>query len=31
MEVYFTPGGGDVFPEFANTYYRGFTAQVVKQ
>jgi len=31
MEVYFTPGGGDVAPEFANTYYRGFTAQVVKQ
>ena len=31
LEIYFTPGGGDVAPEYAQTYYRGFTAQVVKQ
>jgi len=31
MEIQFQNGGGDAEPEFANTYYRGFTAQVVKQ
>ena len=31
LEIYFTPGGGDVATEYAQTYYRGFTAQVVKQ
>lgn len=31
LEVTFQPGGGDVQPEYAETFYRGFTAQVVKQ
>lgn len=31
LEVKFQPAGGDVEPEYAKTYYRGFTAQVVKQ
>ena len=31
LEVKFQTGGGDVQPEYAETYYRGFTAQVVKQ
>lgn len=31
LEVKFSPAGGDVQPEYSETYYRGFTAQVVKQ
>jgi len=31
LEILFQPAGGDVEPEYSETYYRGFTAQVVKQ
>jgi hypothetical protein len=31
MEILFQPTGGDVQPEYSETFYRGFTAQVVKQ
>jgi hypothetical protein len=31
LEILFQPAGGDVQPEYSETYYRGFTAQVVKQ